>query len=115
MSKESIEQLIEAEVQKRLAEQPAPEAKRGERILQVGNPVFIRTVTHYYTGRITLIEDDAIVLENAAWIGDTGRFANALAEGTMSEVEPFPGPVEVSRGAIVDVSVWRHALPRNQQ
>lgn len=68
MSTESIEQLIEAEVTKRLKEREPPPTQPGERVLAVGRKVFIRTVTHHYTGRITLIEPDAVVLENAAWI-----------------------------------------------
>lgn len=31
-----------------------------------------------------------------------------------AEVEPFPdGPVLVSRGSVIDVCEWRHALPRS--
>lgn len=117
MSKESIEQLIEAEARK-LAEKMVAEqqpVKPGERVLQVGHKVFIRTVTHYYTGRITLMEDDAIVLEDAAWIACTKRFNNSLTTGDFDEVEPFPNPVEVERGAIVDSTTWPHELPRVQK
>lgn len=53
-----------------------------------------------------------IVLADAAWIADSGRFSVALATGTLSEVEPYPGECIVSRGAIVDVSLWAHPLPR---
>jgi len=117
MSTESIEQLIEAEVTKRLKEREPPPTQPGERVLAVGRKVFIRTVTHHYTGRITLIEPDAVVLENAAWIADDGRFSDALKSGDFSEVEPYPDgvTVEVSRGAILDASEWRHELPRDRK
>lgn len=117
MSTESIDQLIEAEVQKRLSERKIEPVAPGERVLKVGRQVFIRTVTHHYTGLITLIEPDAVVLTKAAWIPDDGRFSSALESGVFEEVEPYPEAVtvEVSRGAILDVSEWRHRLPREQK
>ena len=79
----------------------------------VGQPVFVRTVTYHYTGRITRVTPGEIVLEDAAWIGDSGRFAAALADGELSEVEPYPdGEVLISRGAVVDCCRWAHPLPR---
>lgn len=81
----------------------------------VGSTVLIRTVTHYYTGRIALLTDTEIVLDDAAWIAETGRFADALKSGTFDEVEPYVGPVSVNRGAIVDVTHWTHDLPRGQK
>lgn len=80
--------------------------------IQVGNSVFIRSVTHYYTGRIAAVTRDEIVLLDAAWIADTGRFSRALQSGVFSEVEPFHQPVSIGRGAIIDVTLWPHALPR---
>lgn len=81
----------------------------------VGQTVFIRTVTHFYTGKIAAIDKQWISLSDAAWIADTGRFANALASGSLNEVEPFPDCVNVSLGAVVDVCPWTHALPRVQK
>ena len=78
----------------------------------IGDSVFIRTVTYHYTGRISAIYPGEIVLADAAWIADSGRFHVALATGTLSEVEPYPAGVVISRGAIVDVSPWAHPLPR---
>lgn len=85
---------------------------KAESPIQLGNPVFIRSVTHYYTGRIGKITRDEIVLMDAAWIADTGRFSQALESGALCEVEPFPFAVSVGRGAIIDVTYWPHALPR---
>lgn len=77
-----------------------------------GKNVIVRTVTYHYTGRLVAVTPDGgLVLEDAAWIGDSGRWAKALVTGRLDEVEPYPdGPVVVS--AIVDVSEWRHPLPR---
>jgi hypothetical protein len=51
-------------------------------------------------------------LDDAAWIADTGRFAEALETGQFSEIEPYPGTCYVAVGAIVDLSEWPHQLPR---
>ena len=80
--------------------------------IKVGNKVFIRTVTHYYTGQIVEVSDSEIVLDDAAWIADTGRWGWALEHGTLSEIEPFCDPVAINRASIVDMTIWRHALPR---
>lgn len=80
-----------------------------------GKAVIIRTVTNYYTGRITAVTDYDIVLEDAAWIADTGRWADALKTGKLNEVEPFADPVIVPRGGVIDITIWRHALPRDQK
>lgn len=78
----------------------------------IGDAVFVRTVTYHYTGRIVAIYPGEIVLADAAWIADSGRWSVALATGTLSEVEPYPAEVVISRGAVVDVSRWLHPLPR---
>ena len=80
--------------------------------LVTGTSVFVRTVTYHYTGRIVAITDSDIVLEDAAWVADSGRFANALATGTLNEVEPYPDRVIIARGGIVDCCEWKHPLPR---
>ena len=81
--------------------------------VKLGNSAFIRTVTHYYTGKIIFISKDEIVLSDAAWIADTGRFNNALVKADLNEVEPYPSVVSINRGAIIDVSEWHHILPKD--
>jgi len=79
----------------------------------VGKNVFIRTVTMHFTGKLVRVTDGELVLKDAAWVADSGRFHQALVTGDLHEVEPYPdGEVVVSRGGIIDVSVWNHALPR---
>ena len=80
--------------------------------LTVGTAVMIRCVTMYYTGRIVALDDREVLLTDAAWIADTGRFGEALATGKLNEVEVYPGTVSVARGSILDVTEWRHDLPR---
>ena len=79
----------------------------------VGENIFIRTVTHHYTGRLVTVYPQELVIEDAAWIADDGVFSECLATCEPSEVEPFPdGQVIIGRGTVVDVSLWKDALPR---
>lgn len=80
----------------------------------IGDAVIVRTVTMYYTGRILRVYPGELVLGDAAWVADTGRWSSALSTGSLSEVEPYPGEglCIVSRAAIVDVAPWSHPLPR---
>jgi hypothetical protein len=85
--------------------------------VSVGDKVFIRTVTYFYTGRVEAITDSDYVLSSAAWIVDTGRFSDALKSGEFAEVEPYPDSVnvKVSRGGIIDVCDWLHDFPRSRR
>lgn len=70
---------------------------------EVGSTYLIRTVTMIDSGRLVAVTDHELVLEDAAWIADTGRFSDALCKAEFNEVEPFPdGRVIVGRGAVVD-------------
>jgi hypothetical protein len=81
----------------------------------IGKAYLIRTVTMHYTGRVVAVTDSDVMLEDAAWIADTGRFADSLATGSLSEIEPYPGRVAVCRGGMIDFAEWQHALPRSQK
>ena len=82
----------------------------------LGKNVFIRTVTHYHTGRLEEVSSGELVLSGAAWVAETGRFADAMANGKMDAVEPFPEGwlVRVNRSAIVDWCEWPYPLLREQ-
>ncbi len=70
---------------------------------QVGQPYLIRTVTMIDTGVLVGMNDHEIILRDAAWIADTGRFSVTLKTLDFSEVEPFPdGLVAIGRGSIID-------------
>lgn len=69
----------------------------------IGSIYLIRTVTMIDTGRLVGITPQELILEEAAWIADTGRFSDALKSCTFGEVEPFPdGRVIIGRGGIID-------------
>lgn len=87
----------------------------GSHSFECGKAYLIRTVTMFYTGRITVITDSDLVLSDAAWIADTGRFYDCLKHGQASEIEPFIHDVIVPRDKIVDATIWPHPLPRDQK
>ena len=82
---------------------------------EIGEAIFVRTVTHYLTGRVVKIVGKFLILEEAAWIADTGRFFDALEKGTLNEVEPIPGSVRINSDTIVDAFSWKHKLPKDQK
>ena len=82
----------------------------------VGKNYLVRTVTMILTGRLVEVGPQELVLEDAAWIADTERWADMLVKGVAREIEPYPeGRVIVGRGAVIDACVWGHALLRVQK
>lgn len=70
---------------------------------EIGMPYLIRTVTMIDIGRVVDVTAQEIVLEDAAWVADTGRFADALKSCNFNEVEPFPdGRVIINRASVID-------------
>lgn len=80
----------------------------------VGKKFYIRTVTYHMTGKVVKRMGAFIQLEDAAWIADSGRFSNAIKEGTLSEVEPV-GTMWVNLSSVVDFFPWKHKLPQEQK
>lgn len=82
----------------------------------IGKAVFIRTITMYYLGRLEKVYESELVLSECSWIADTGRWYDALKNGTAKEVEPYPcEEVIIGRGAILDVCEWTKDLLREQK
>ena len=79
--------------------------KQTENPYRIGANYFLRTVTHHHTGRLVQVTQQELVLEDAAWIADDGRFSEALESGSFTEVEMFPkGRVIVGRASIIDAT-----------
>ena len=84
-------------------------------IWQLGQVYLIRTATMIDTGRLVGVGEHELLLEDAAWVADTGRFATALKKCEFNEVEPFPdGYVVIGRGSIIDAVIIASA-PRTQK
>lgn len=82
---------------------------------KVGQSYFIRSVTHYYTGRLKEVCGQYLILEDAAWIADTGRFHEFLKDGKCSEYEGFTSDVIIPVGGVIDVTEWKFPLLRGQK
>jgi len=71
----------------------------------VGKNYLIRTVTMTISGQVKEAYENFLVMAQAAWIADTGRFSEALIDqNKFNEVEPFKNDCIVSLGAIVDAT-----------
>ena len=92
-----------------------PKTSGASHSLVVGKCYFIRTVTMYYVGRLTAVTDSDIVLADASWIPDTGRFSDFMKSGTPNEAEPFFGDAIVFRGGMIDAREWPHKLPSERK
>lgn len=81
----------------------------------LGKIYLIRTVTMIDTGILVAVTDKELVLEEAAWIADTGRFSDALEKAEFNEVEPFPaGRVIINRSCVID-AVEISKVPRSKK
>ncbi|TXG82855.1 MAG: hypothetical protein E6R13_04410 [Spirochaetes bacterium] len=65
-------------------------------------------------GYLEDFNDKEMLLKDAVWVADSGRFHDALKNGTLSEVEPFVTDVIINRSAIVDACEWIHPIPKCQ-
>lgn len=83
-----------------------------ESLWEVGKNYLIRTVTMIQLGKLKRVTDKELLLSDACWVADTGRFSEALEKGTLKEVEMFQRDVIVNRGAIVDATEWLTDLPK---
>jgi len=83
-----------------------------ESLWVIGKNYLIRTVTMIQIGRLLKVTDKELLLKDACWVADTGRFNKALSNGTLNEVEMFNMPIIVGRGAIIDATEWIHELPK---
>lgn len=80
----------------------------------VGKAYFFRTVTYHLTGRVKRVIGNFLVLEDAAWVADSGRFMQAIKNGELKEVEPV-GDAIINLSAVTDMFPWQHPLPDKQK
>ena len=79
-------------------------------MFEAGEKVFIRTVTFHQVGEVVGVVDGFVVLTQASWVADSGRFSAALQNGDLTEVE-YVGECSVNMASIVDTFPWTHDLP----
>jgi hypothetical protein len=80
----------------------------------IGEKWFIRTITYHLIGEVTGIMGSFLVLKDASWVADSGRFMHTIKDGTLNEVEPV-GDAIVNIESITDAFPWRHECPRLQK
>lgn len=80
----------------------------------VGSKFFFRTVTYHMVGEVKKVVGRFVLLKNASWIADSGRFMNAIKDGELSEVEPV-GTAYLNMDTVVDFFPWVHKLPAEQK
>lgn len=78
---------------------------------EVGKSFLIRTVTLYYVGKLQKEFPAELVLSEASWIPDTGRYGECLKNGKFNEVEKIPDHVIIPKSGIIDLVPWAHNLP----
>jgi hypothetical protein len=76
--------------------------EESDTFLEIGKNYLIRTVTMIYTGKVKKIRGNEVQLEKAAWIADTGRFADSLKSCDFDEVEPYYRDVVLCRSCFLD-------------
>lgn len=80
----------------------------------VGSNLFFRTVTYHYVGKVVKVTGRFIELSTASWVADSGRFMNAIKDGTLDEVEPI-GKMWLNVDSLIDMIPWEHKLPTKQE
>ena len=91
------------EIARQFGNQIATQPSASPDFWEIGKPYLIRTVTMIDAGTLVAVTEHEIVLRDASWIADTGRFSAALVSCDFNEVEPFPaGLTIVNRGAVID-------------
>lgn len=90
-----------------------------EHPFEIGKAYFIRTVTMNLVGKLEKVFESELVLSDASWVADSGRFHDALSKGlekqSNAEIEPFPNDVIIGRGSIIDATEFSHKLPKEQK
>ena len=80
----------------------------------IGEKYFFRTVTYHIVGRVKKQVGTFLQLEHTSWVADSGRFMQAIKDGSLDEVEPV-GVAYVNIEGIVDMFPWKHPLPTKQK
>lgn len=82
---------------------------------KIGQNYFIRTVTYFLVGKLISVHEYELVIKDAAWIPETGRYSDSFKKGEFEEVEPLDGDIIIGRHAIIDCTEWTKDLPRTQK
>jgi hypothetical protein len=73
------------------------------------NRYLIQTQTMTLAGKLVEVTPTELVLTQASWVADTGRFSVAAASGLFAESEPFPPDRQVIVGRATVIHA--HQIP----
>jgi len=107
MKEKLIERLLELLVDENAT-------KSSEHPFVIGKSYFIRTVTYHFVGTIKEITGKWIVLKDASWVADSGRFHTALETGELNEVEYMKQAI-VNMDTITDATEWENKVPKESK
>ena len=88
--------------------------EKNDHPFKVGESYFFRTVTYHFVGTIKEIVGKWIILKDASWVADSGRFNVALEKGELSEVEYMDKAI-LNMDTITDASAWANKLPKESK
>jgi len=83
---------------------PETNVSTEETFLKTDTVYAFRTITMIYTGRLKAVNKTELLIDEAAWIPETERWASFVETGAHREAEPYCRPVVLSRGALLDVT-----------
>lgn len=79
----------------------------------MGKTFFFRTVTYHIVGKVEKVIGQTLELSTASWVADSGRFMDAIKNGSLCEVEPL-GKWFVNFFSVTDFGPWKNPLPTEQ-
>ncbi len=82
---------------------------------EIGKAYLFRTVTHIDIGRVVAIKGKFVMLEDACWVANTGRYHECLSNGSIEEYEGYPNGNGLNSTALIDFCEWVHELPRGNK
>ena len=81
----------------------------------IGKAYLFRTVTMHLIGMVSGQSGKFLVLKEAVWVSESGRFMNFLAGDLAgSELEPV-GVAYLNIDSLVDAFPWANSIPSKQQ
>ena len=80
----------------------------------IGKIFFIRTVTYHFIGKVEGLMGPFLKLSQTVWVADSGRFTQAIKNGSLNEVE-IMGDWQINVNSITDFGLWHHTIPKEQK
>jgi hypothetical protein len=101
-----------AKIRKQFPEEAALELESLDEL--VGQKWFFRTVTYHLVGKVKKRLGSFVILQDASWIANSGRFMQAIKDGVLNEIEPV-GDALLNLNTVTDAFPWKHKLPKAQK